>query len=319
MKSKRTALITICVLTGVVVFGFLWLRSEQRQYVLNRKLIAALVKGDDKQALVLVNEGADPNTRYKPTLVPSLLELVKEAFHRSPSSSNDSPTALMMVCGAAWDDNDETFSSQERRPDASELVQTMWRHGANVNAQGRYKWTPLMWAVKGIRRKIVGVLLAHDANVNATDERADTALYIAVAVADLPVDKDGRPSMSTSGSYSSFRNSAADDIIHQLMTCRADPNLPTTRGITPSCSHNGTTASTSLPCSSTTEPRSSHAPQTYHLDHHDAADRTCRCSGWSHLAGGAAGTFESCPNRRRGSQRDYRGSQMPTTGSRSQR
>jgi hypothetical protein len=62
----------------------LWLRAQQRQYALNRALIAALVKGDTRLALTLVNEGADPNTPYNPTPVPSLLELVKQLFHRSP-------------------------------------------------------------------------------------------------------------------------------------------------------------------------------------------------------------------------------------------
>jgi hypothetical protein len=231
-RRRRAMLFTLCLLVGFIVTGNLWLRVERRQNALNRKLIAALVRGDDKQALALVNEGADPNTRYKPIPVPSLPELIKQLFHQPSSSINDSPTALMIVCGAVWDDDDKTFEAQEHRPDAPELIQTMWQHGAKINAQGRYKWTPLMWAVNGIRRKTVGVLLAHEADVNATDERADTALYIAVALACRPVDKNDRPLMRYIGNFSQFRNSGADDIIYQLMARRAAPNLPTTRGIT---------------------------------------------------------------------------------------
>jgi hypothetical protein len=57
MKSRahrrRAVLLTLCLLVGVIVAGgvSLWLRARQRQYALNRQLIAALVKGDDKQAL----------------------------------------------------------------------------------------------------------------------------------------------------------------------------------------------------------------------------------------------------------------------------
>src|SRR5580700_678461 len=121
-RSRRlAALLALLLLAGLVGSTALWLRAQQRQYALNRALIAALVKGDDRRALVLVNAGADPNTQYKPMPVPSLVELVKELFQHSVPPADNSPMALMIACGAPWDEEDATFVSQEQRDDASQL------------------------------------------------------------------------------------------------------------------------------------------------------------------------------------------------------
>ncbi len=60
MRRKQIALFALALLAGLMGFTGLWRRAKQRQYTLNRQLIAALIHSDDRQALVLVNEGADP-------------------------------------------------------------------------------------------------------------------------------------------------------------------------------------------------------------------------------------------------------------------
>src|SRR5579871_3152366 len=181
MRRRRTALLTLILFTGLAGGAALWLRAQQRQYALNRQLIAALVKGDDKHALALVEAGADPNTRYTPTPVPSLLEVVKQWLHRSPTRTNGSPTALMMACGSWWNDDSPLFAVQERRTEAPKLVDAMLTHGATVDVKDEFGNTPLMWAVCAKRRDTVGVLLAHAANVNAEDHDGITALEDATA------------------------------------------------------------------------------------------------------------------------------------------
>jgi hypothetical protein len=55
---RRVILVTLCLLA---IFGIglaLWLQSVRHQYALNRALIAALVKNEDREAFALVKAGA---------------------------------------------------------------------------------------------------------------------------------------------------------------------------------------------------------------------------------------------------------------------
>jgi ankyrin repeat protein len=192
MSRKRTALLTLLLLIGLIGSVGLWLRSEQQQYVLNRQLIAALAHGDDKQALVLVNEGADPNTHTTPTPALSLPELIRQWLHRSPQPVNASQTAFSLVCGAYWNDTGREENVQERdkrfdeyvaqrhRPDDTHLAQAMLRHGANVNAKDNDGITPLIWATRVHRTNTVSLLLAHGANVNVKNKDGETPLFTTV-------------------------------------------------------------------------------------------------------------------------------------------
>src|ERR1019366_7264804 len=176
MRRRHTTLIALFLLVGLTGACAIWLRSEQHQYALNRQLIAALVHVDDKQALTLVNGGADPNTRYTPTPVPSLPELVIQLLHRSSPPANDSPTALLIACGAEWSGDFATIDAQVNRPDDAQLVQAMVRHGANINVKSPTGATPLMWSGGFTGLKIANVLLEHGANVNAQTNHGDTLL-----------------------------------------------------------------------------------------------------------------------------------------------
>lgn len=175
MRRKRAALITLFLLAALIGGTVLWLHAQRRQYALNRQLIAALVNGDDKQALALVNEGADPDTHYGPTLVPSLLDVFKQLFHRSASPVNESPTALMIACGANWNDIGAYDAQQNRRDDA-QPVQAMLTHGAAVNVKDEYGRNALVRAVQFNRLNTVNVLLDYGTRVNEQDRSGQTPL-----------------------------------------------------------------------------------------------------------------------------------------------
>src|SRR5579859_718495 len=98
MRRKRAARITLFLLAFLSGVIGLWLRAEWRQIVLNRQLIFALVHGDTRRALVLVNEGAAPNTPYSSLPPPSLLQLLTRPFYRPSVPISHDPTAFSIAC-----------------------------------------------------------------------------------------------------------------------------------------------------------------------------------------------------------------------------
>jgi hypothetical protein len=253
MRLKWVALGALLSLVLIVGGVGLWLRSQQRHYVLNRQLISALEQGDNNRALALVNEGADPNTRSKPTPTPSLFDLCKQLLHRSPPPSNDSPTALSISCGAFWDHEPATMQKQRQAPEATQLVQAMLLHGGNANLPDRDRVTPLFWAVFLHRHNTVGVLLDHGAKVDAKSATATTALMFAVRFHNDPeivrsllahnADVNAQDQESWTPLYYFVRfipinsqsglNSTEQNILAQLLTHGANPNLPNKKGDTP--------------------------------------------------------------------------------------
>ena len=121
-KRRRYRAVLVLGTVGLLltVACGLWLRSDRRQEALNRQLIAALVKGDlppqfhyqydDREALALVDAGADPNTPLVPSPAPSLRQLWNYVIHRSPLPANDSPSAFLIACGARWTTEDKMVS-----------------------------------------------------------------------------------------------------------------------------------------------------------------------------------------------------------------
>jgi ankyrin repeat protein len=172
-RHKCAALIISLLLAALIGGSGLWLHARQRQYSLSRQLINALVAGDDKQAQSLVEQGAAPNTRYQPTPVPTLPELVKQLFLRTPPTANNSPTALLIACGAIPDD-EATSAMQRQMPDAPQLILTMLRHGANIEERDKDRYTPLLWAISDQRWNTASLLLDHGANVNAQADNPNT-------------------------------------------------------------------------------------------------------------------------------------------------
>ena len=179
-----------------MVFG-VW--QAKRQYALNRELIAAIKKGDLKQATILVNEGADPTTRANPSPPPALPELIHQLLHPLPPAPNDSPTAFLMVCGARWERDEQHFPSivsedcpdahsgfhddgiDVRPQDSCRLIQTMLLHGAKVNTKDTEGYTALHHAVRSVGIEVLKILLTAGANPDMPVSDADHTTPITIA------------------------------------------------------------------------------------------------------------------------------------------
>jgi ankyrin repeat protein len=242
MKRRRALLLSLTVVLALFAACGVWLHVQKQQYDRNRALIAALEKDDFQTALVLVNAGADPNTRQAPTPAPTLSQLLKHLLHHARPPANDSPPALTLACykymKAGVFLNETADVAEAKLP----LFRAMLSHGANVNARAgnagtalegaisnriphlmelllergadanirdRVGMTPLMWVATLGWTQEVHLLLAHGANPNLQDKYGNTALYFAL------------PSPNPK------------DLIPELLAHGADPNLPNKQGTTP--------------------------------------------------------------------------------------
>jgi hypothetical protein len=178
LRRRRSTLVTLLLLTGMIVSAGLWLRAERRQFALDRELIAALAKNDAQKALVLVNSGADPNTPYNPLPPPSLRQLWNYMLHRSPLPTTDSPTAFCIVCGACWVDESGSVKAMVGAENP-QLVQSMLQHGVKPNMHDTTGWTPLLYAVFFNHPKTVDLLLDHAADPNLPARDGTMALHVA--------------------------------------------------------------------------------------------------------------------------------------------
>jgi hypothetical protein len=82
MKRLRFFLLFACPVLLLIAVSGGWLRVQHRQYALDRQLIVALDYDEGKQALALVDAGADPNTPYSPPPAPSLTSLLNHLLRR---------------------------------------------------------------------------------------------------------------------------------------------------------------------------------------------------------------------------------------------
>src|SRR5579871_2665399 len=180
MKLKDVGALSLSLLLIVGAIS-LWRHAEPRQDTLNRQLIAALVHGDNQEALALVRAGADPNTRYLPP-PPSVRQAGYIAASGTSSSTNYHPTAFMIACGAPWDQDNAISEALQYNPGASTLVQAMLAHGANVNVQDESGLTPLFYAITDTdsRYDTLRLLLEHGADVNWKNWQGWTPLIYAV-------------------------------------------------------------------------------------------------------------------------------------------
>jgi ankyrin repeat protein len=137
-------------------------------------LFAAIENGHTDVAALLIDAGADVNTRYERHDAVSLarsegqvdmIELL-EAAARLPSASN-------LIDAAQTSD--------------WERVSTVVERGADVNAQGDRGWTALMYAVRAGDVELVSTLLDRGADVNAQTDNGETALVQAASRGDEAV------------------------------------------------------------------------------------------------------------------------------------
>ena len=174
--NKLSALLILgLLLIGMSLACYVWMRKEQRQYALDRQLIAALMKNDAMQALVPVEEGADPSTREVPSPAPSLPSLINQLLHLSPPKANTSSTAFLIACGAGFgysrsNDIPPVFQLSPLDP---HLMQAMLLHGAKVNAKDPIMGTALGMTVinalvhpaeYNMNKEIIKLLLAYGAD-----------------------------------------------------------------------------------------------------------------------------------------------------------
>jgi len=197
------------------------------------------VNVDDRQAIALVNAGADPNTPYKAARIPSLLEFVTKWLQPEDRPITNWPTsdthsAFMIACGAPWN-NDEAIMAQSIRTDVARLVEAMLSHGANVNAKMEGGWTPLMWAVTNNYTQTVDVLLKQGACVNVPDDEGCTPLiYAAMRPASLDLvrlllqhgsEVNAQDDIGCTALQWAVASDAPVDVVTLLLTHGADPNL----------------------------------------------------------------------------------------------
>jgi hypothetical protein len=128
------------ILLGVYVFSRMG--PKYRKELINKQLIKASEKGDIKKVTLLLENGADVNTK-----------------------DNDGWTPLMHAAEKGH----------------KEVVELLIEKGADVNTKDNDGWTPLMYASKNNDLEIIRLLLEKGANVNLTDKYGQTALILASA------------------------------------------------------------------------------------------------------------------------------------------
>ena len=80
---------------------------------------------------------------------------------------------------SAWGGTLGTALHAASRRNHLKIVQSLLRHGADVNAPGLWGWTPLLFATDEGHLEVVRWLLEHGAEVNAEDEDNLTSLHLA--------------------------------------------------------------------------------------------------------------------------------------------
>ncbi len=242
MKARRSLLLLLTLVLAVVGARGLWVWKAKRQYALNRQLIAALKNNDAKQALALVNRGADPNTRYNPPPAPTLTQLFNHLLHRSLVPANDSPTAFLMACGANWNVSSKDIKYGDDSPRNVSLIRAMLTHGGDSNTTDFQHWSALSIVVWSNNRYIAQLLLEHGANVNAQNLDGMTPLMFAVSSLDvgmirLLLDHGANISIGDRWGATALHYAVAEDnamnIARLLLAYKANPNQPDKHGLTP--------------------------------------------------------------------------------------
>lgn len=181
-NRKYSALLFLAsLLTGSTILACLpriW--AYNRQNTLNHQLLNALLLEDTRQAIALVEAGANPNT-LTPLPVSSVADLMHQLFHTSPVLPVSSrKTAFLCACGCNWYEYDHTPQIQSGDPAMLQLTQVMLLHGANVNAKDENGRTLLMWVASNGRTDIMHALLQHAADISLQSNRGQSALHYAV-------------------------------------------------------------------------------------------------------------------------------------------
>jgi ankyrin repeat protein len=239
MKRHRALLLLVFVVLLFIAAGGLWWHAIQKQDALNRDLIAALLHDDTKQALELVNAGADINTPLYPPS-PSFQRFVGRWLSHDLPSEHNGPSAFVLACGFSIPvQRNGKFEETHVRHNLS-LVKGMFLHGADANA-GTDTDNPLLEiAVMDSEPDVVELLLQHGAKVNEADSAGVTPLIWASIFCQNKVplllqyhaDVNLRGHRGETALYELVYTTRNKDLIRQLLAHGADPNIATGDGST---------------------------------------------------------------------------------------
>jgi hypothetical protein len=201
MRRKRAALITLCILMGLVSVPVALTWREVRQEQLNHALIAAVERHDAATVRSLLRQGADPNAPILPNDKRSAwTRLLDHVLDRPVPTAFDTDSLLLKAVG--WQPKRGPVSLETPAFDNADITRMLAESGATVNFQGtgdqyesfmgnlgmhelslgsdvRWHTTPLLTAVGFQQWGAVKVLLAHHGEVNATDTFGNTPLMYA--------------------------------------------------------------------------------------------------------------------------------------------
>lgn len=159
----------------------------------------AVLHGNYKVAEALIAAGADVNVKnsYPPFLPEDLGRFFQSKDHANPakllhSQASNTSNALNthgMTQKEIVNNGYTPLGLAEFPIDHNKMVQLLVAHGANVNAQGSSGATPLFWAVMCDRNDDVKFLLDHGANPNLTNAFGDTPLIAAIQLGYLSMVK----------------------------------------------------------------------------------------------------------------------------------
>jgi ankyrin repeat protein len=164
MRRYRAAFLTLLLMAVLVAVSGFWLRSAQRQYALNRQLIAALKQENDQWALALIKAGADPNTPIRSSPPPSFQQLWSQLLHRSRAPDDDNRTALV---GMGW----------YEKTTAVALLKAMLDHGGDINARDIYGYTLLSQAIMRENRQAILLLVSRGVRLDSQDSFGSEIRY----------------------------------------------------------------------------------------------------------------------------------------------
>ncbi len=197
--------------------------EEQRPSLTGNQqyLLQAVETNDWKTAAELLREGVDPNLR-RPILWPH-----DEKPEKDVRMYNTGDTLLKIAVSA----RDEA------------MVRLLLRQGADVNAPGRFGYTPLMVAADTNETRLVKLLLQHGADPTAIGaSRGESALHL-VAMGVLTQVRRPNPERATSPEIrkeferlDALYRSVLDKriaIIKMLVAVGADPTLKDANGFSP--------------------------------------------------------------------------------------
>jgi len=177
MRNKRANLIASLIVFGILGAGLGWIAYMPiRQERLNRALIVAIKHDRTRQALDLLAEGADANSRDEPLQYLSLWRLLVDELQGKQPADSMAPTALWLACYYGADD-----LIRKPAPDNWHIIEALLERGAQVNVTDKETGeTPLLQAAILNKTKVCQLLVERGANVNVTDRNGGTPLLWAI-------------------------------------------------------------------------------------------------------------------------------------------